>query len=69
MSDHKSKPRNKRNGSPAGDAAIPNERRDAAAPSPTEIAARAYAIYLARGGADGRDQDDWLQAEAELQAK
>lgn len=31
------------------------------------IARRAYEIYLSRGGADGHDIDDWLDAERELQ--
>ena len=31
-----------------------------------EIAARAYEIYLQRGGVDGRDIEDWTQAEREL---
>jgi Protein of unknown function (DUF2934) len=35
-------------------------------PSYEQIAARAYEIYLARGGEHGRDQDDWYQAEREL---
>ncbi len=35
-------------------------------PTREEIEQRAYEIYLARGGADGNDQDDWLQAEREL---
>ena len=30
------------------------------------IAIRAYEIYLARGGEDGHDVEDWQQAEAEL---
>jgi Protein of unknown function (DUF2934) len=30
------------------------------------IAFRAYELYIARGGTDGRDMDDWLEAEAEL---
>jgi Protein of unknown function (DUF2934) len=30
------------------------------------VAQRAYELYLARGGADGRDFDDWLIAEREL---
>jgi hypothetical protein len=36
--------------------------------SPTieEIQARAYEIYLERGGADGNDMEDWIQAEREL---
>ncbi len=39
--------------SPAGD---PRDR----------IAARAYELYLARGGRDGADFDDWIAAEREL---
>jgi hypothetical protein len=35
-------------------------------PSREDIAARAYQIYLERGGINGNDQDDWLQAEREL---
>jgi hypothetical protein len=31
-----------------------------------QIAARAYALYLARGAEDGHDLDDWLQAEQQL---
>ena len=30
------------------------------------IAARSYELYLARGCADGHDEEDWLRAEAEL---
>lgn len=30
------------------------------------VAMRAYELYLARGGSDGRDFDDWLTAEREL---
>ena len=35
-------------------------------PTPTQIAARAYQIYLERGRIPGHDTDDWLQAEYEL---
>ncbi len=35
-------------------------------PSQDEIASRAYARYLVRGGQDGYDLDDWLAAEQEL---
>ncbi len=35
-------------------------------PARTEIARRAYEIFLGRGGNDGHDLEDWLQAEAEL---
>jgi Protein of unknown function (DUF2934) len=37
-------------------------------PSPEQIRQRAQEIYLARGGAAGRELDDWLQAERELEA-
>ena len=36
-------------------------------PSREEIARRAYELYLARGGAEGSEREDWLQAERELQ--
>lgn len=36
------------------------------APDRERIALRAYELYLSRGGADGRDMDDWLDAEREL---
>ncbi len=35
-------------------------------PSPEAIAARAYEIFLARGGQHGRNLADWLEAEREL---
>jgi hypothetical protein len=35
-------------------------------PTESEIAARAYEIFLSRGASDGQDLDDWLQAEREL---
>jgi hypothetical protein len=31
-----------------------------------QIRVRAYELYVARGGEDGHDIDDWLQAEAEI---
>jgi Protein of unknown function (DUF2934) len=34
---------------------------------PDRVARRAYELYLARGGGDGRDMDDWLNAERELE--
>jgi len=39
--------------------------------SPTyeQIAEAAYQRYLNRGGSDGRDFDDWLEAERELKSK
>jgi hypothetical protein len=41
-------------------AAAPLEVTDA------EIAARAFELYCQRGGEDGHDLEDWLQAEREL---
>ena len=38
----------------------------AGAPERDRIAARAYEIYLARGGTDGADMEDWLAAEREF---
>jgi Protein of unknown function (DUF2934) len=37
-------------------------------PTHEEIAARSYALYLARGGLHGHDVEDWLLAEADLLA-
>ena len=36
--------------------------------SPDAVAKRAYEIYQNRGGFDGADLDDWLEAERELKA-
>jgi hypothetical protein len=37
--------------------------------SPTDIAARAYELYVQRGASDGFDSDDWLRAEQELRTR
>ena len=49
-------PRGKK--SPNGDAKHFND--------PEAIARRAYEIYQSRGGYDGADLDDWLEAERQL---
>jgi hypothetical protein len=36
------------------------------APTPGDVARRAFALYEARGREAGADVDDWLQAEREL---
>jgi DUF2934 family protein len=36
------------------------------APSPDDVARRAFELYCERGGQDGYDVQDWLQAEREL---
>lgn len=33
---------------------------------PKKIARRAYELYLKRGGVNGYDMEDWLQAEREI---
>jgi hypothetical protein len=35
-------------------------------PTPEQIRRRAYEIHLSRGGSEGHDLGDWLQAEREL---
>jgi hypothetical protein len=35
-------------------------------PTPEEIAVEAYRIYMGRGAHEGRDLDDWLEAERRL---
>lgn len=52
-------------GGPAGD----DDKRAtsmASEPSEEEIRRRAYTRFLDRGATDGRDFDDWLEAEREL---
>ena len=59
-----SKSRRKDNGTPqnSGDTTAATIDRD-------RLAQRAYELYLARGGADGRDLEDWLIAERELRER
>jgi Protein of unknown function (DUF2934) len=38
-------------------------------PTPDEIAAEAYRIYMGRGATDGQDMEDWLEAERRLSAE
>ena len=37
-------------------------------PTESEIARRAYQLFLQRGGQHGRDTEDWLVAERELRS-
>jgi len=53
----------------AVDAAADMSSSNALNPTYDEIAEVAYQRYLQRGGADGRDFDDWLEAERELKAR
>ena len=47
--------------------ASPDQRQTG--PTYEQIAEAAYQRYLSRGGAHGRDFDDWLEAERELRAR
>jgi hypothetical protein len=38
-------------------------------PAREDIERRAYEIYLERGGGEGGEMEDWLQAERELQQR
>ena len=42
------------------------KREAAAVPLEERIRQRAHEIYLQRGGQDGSELDDWLQAEQEI---
>lgn len=46
--------------------AIRETKNSADRPTHEEIAMRAYQLYLERGGSNGNDVNDWLQAEQEL---
>jgi hypothetical protein len=61
------KPTNSRQKNPAPETTEPNNTQ-VTRPYPTheEVQRRAYEIYLSQGGTDGRDMDNWLQAEREL---
>jgi DUF2934 family protein len=49
-------------GAPTERASFPGNSADYA----ERVSMRAYELYLARGGVDGQDFDDWLAAEREL---
>ena len=56
-----------RNTTSASEIEPPEQARETVgAPNPDRISQRAYELYLERGGSDGRDWDDWLEAEREL---
>lgn len=49
--------------------ALKKVRAPKSAPTQKEIAQRAYAIYLERGGTPGHELEDWIRAERELAQK
>jgi hypothetical protein len=61
--DHMAKPKRRDNGAPVdGGSTTATIDRD-------QLAQRAYELYLARGGEDGQDMEDWLNAERELRER
>jgi hypothetical protein len=48
--------------------AKPTEPTVGLVPLEEQIRQLAYQVYLQRGGEDGSELDDWLQAESELRA-
>jgi hypothetical protein len=65
----KSRKRSTEDAAAAASDRAPKARPDAASHiTETEIARRAYDLYLTRGGEPGHDVDDWLQAEQELRS-
>ena len=44
----------------------PRLRRAPGLPPESDIAKRAYQLFIERGGEHGRDMDDWLSAQREL---
>lgn len=54
---------------PGGEPAVPPGAASTARPSQEEIARRAHGIYLARGGREGHEIENWLEAERELTQK
>jgi len=57
------------NTTPSGPSSTRRRAQPAVVISREEVARRAYEFFLARGGEHGRDLDDWLRAERELQPK
>jgi len=55
--EHQKEQRKQVNGVVPGDPALAVQKR---------IALRAYELYLQRGGTDGHEVEDWLQAEQEI---
>jgi len=65
------KPKKHQDGEPSASEAAPAETGRQAIHGDNEdygdrVSQRAYELYLARGGGDGQDFDDWLTAEREL---
>ena len=53
----------------ANEIQTPTDAGAANAPTYEQISEAAYHRYLQRGGQDGRDFDDWLEAERSLRSR
>lgn len=53
----------------ANEVQTPTDAGAANAPTYEQISEAAYHRYLQRGGQDGRDFDDWLEAERSLRSR
>lgn len=51
---------------PPRNQSAPQTVGDTTAPDSERVAMRAYELYVARGGGEGSDMDDWLTAEREI---
>jgi hypothetical protein len=71
MAEKRSKATTGGNVTTGGDRSERGRADDVSRPAPSEqaIAQRAYELYQQRGGGDGRDLDDWLQAEEEMRRR
>lgn len=58
----------KKTANTSGGKAAGRSKRTPPAPTTEQIAQRAYQLYLERGCVDGYAEQDWKQAERELQA-
>jgi hypothetical protein len=56
-------------GTPAGTMASDLSASSVSSPSEEDIRTRAYHRYLERGGGNGMDFEDWLEAERELKSQ
>jgi Protein of unknown function (DUF2934) len=70
MAKHKKSTATKTTGTQTDDFGSPaspgSSNGDAQSIDRERVASRAYELYVARGGRDGQDVDDWLTAEREL---
>lgn len=62
----KSRKRSEQGGRSQSETAVAASNHELNQDGRERVAGRAYELYLARGGSDGADLEDWLAAEREL---